>query len=107
MRRRNWWSFLKGILFMQLFLLAVIAGLTVDLNARYVETWQGIHSAAWLLPFSQLHIDEQQAEFLFQENNLLLAGPAGLSKQLGVIESAPGKYDGCAYSSAGLWYACE
>lgn len=87
--RRNWWPFLKGILFMQLFILAIIAGLTVDLNARYVETWQRIHPAALLLPFSQMQIDEQQAALLFQENNLLLAGTAGVSKQLGILDLRP------------------
>lgn len=89
MMRRNGWSFLKGILFMQLFLLAVIAGLTVDLNTRYVETWHKIQPAVLLVPFSQLHIDEQQGEILFQESNMLLAGTSGLKKQLGVIDLRP------------------
>ncbi len=89
MRRRNWWSFLKGILFMQLFILAIIAGLTVDLNARYVETWQRIQPAAWLLPFSQLNINQQQAELLWQESNILLAGPAGLNHQMGIVKLSP------------------
>lgn len=89
MMRRNWWPFLKGILFMQLFLLAVIAGLTVDLNARYVETWQRIQPAALLVPFSQLHINEQQGGLLFQESNMLLAGISGLKKQLGGIDLRP------------------
>lgn len=89
MMRRNWWPFLKGILFMQLFLLAVIVGLTVDLNARYLETWQRIHPAAWLLPFSQLHIDEQQAEILLQENNLLLGGAKSFDKQIGFLDLRP------------------
>lgn len=89
MRRRNWWSFLKGILFMQLFLLAVIAGLTVDLNARYAEAWQSINPAALLLPFSQLHIDQQQAELLMQENSILLAGTGDINKQFGIMDLRP------------------
>lgn len=89
MMRRNWWSFLKGILLMQFFILAIIAGLTVDLNARYVQSWQSINPAAWLVPFSYLHIDEQQAELLIQENNIALAGTSGLKKQLGAVDLQP------------------
>jgi len=86
MRHRNFWSFIKGILFIQLFLLAIIAGLTVDLNAGFNKTIDQFSSPDLFLPFSTLQIDQRQSELLVQESSLLLTGGADLMKQLGVNE---------------------
>lgn len=86
MRRQNGWSFIKGILFIQLFLLAVIAGLTVDLNAGFSKAWGKAQPWNLLVPFSGLQIDERQAEQFLQESNLLLTGEVTLMKQLGVTD---------------------
>jgi len=70
----NFFTFLKGILFIQIFLLIVIAGLSMDINRKYTEGIQLFSLDRILLPFSGLQINERQAEILFQENNILLAG---------------------------------
>lgn len=74
MQRKRFLGFLKGILFVQIFLLIIIAGLSWDVNRKYLE---GIEYLSWeriYLPFSGAQITERQAELLLQENNVLLAG---------------------------------
>ena len=74
---------------MQLFLLAVIVGPTVDLNDRYLQTLESIHPAALLVPFSQLHVDARQAELLLQESSLQLAGLEGVNRQIDMVQMDP------------------
>lgn len=86
MRRRNGYLFLKGIVFMQLFLLTVILGLTVDLNGGFLNSWSKARPLNLLQPLGIININEDQAEQLLQENSLLLTGSAGLIKQLGWVD---------------------
>ncbi len=89
MRRQNFWSFMKGILFIQLFLLAIIAGLTVDLNAGLIKTYAKVQPANLLILFPALQIDNGQGEALLQETSLLLTGGDSLMSQLGITELLP------------------
>jgi stage II sporulation protein P len=73
MKGRNFFAFLKGIIFIQLFLVAVIVGLSVDVNLQYAEGIKLLNAKRILLPFSKLQINERQSEILFQENNVLFA----------------------------------
>ncbi|PKM76004.1 MAG: hypothetical protein CVU90_14725 [Firmicutes bacterium HGW-Firmicutes-15] len=74
MKGRNFFAFLRGIIFIQVFLVAIIAGLSVDINLQYVEGLKLSSTERILVPFSKLQINERQSEILFQENNVLLAG---------------------------------
>lgn len=74
MRRRSLLSFLKGILFIQIFLVVIIIGLTMDVNRKYTEGMQLLSMERILWSFSGVQITERQAELLLQENNVLLAG---------------------------------
>lgn len=74
MKGRNFLTFLKGILFIQVFLLIIIAGLSFDINQKYLEGMKLFNLERILLPFSGLQINDRQAEVLFQENNVLMAG---------------------------------
>ncbi|MEQ8199950.1 MAG: stage II sporulation protein P [Syntrophomonadaceae bacterium] len=90
MRRRNFLAFLKGILFIQIFLVVIIAGLSMDINRKYVEGVQLLSRERILWPFSGVQITERQAEFLLQENNVLLAG----------IDNIPGRALDDGYSAS-------
>lgn len=74
MKGRNFFAFIKGIIFIQVFLVAIIAGLSVDINFQYAEGVKLLSAERILVPFTKLQINEGQSEILFQENNVLLAG---------------------------------
>ncbi len=74
MRKRNLLSFIKGFLFIQLFLAVIIVGLSLDINRRFSEGMDFLSLENIFLPFSGVQITERQAELLLQENNVLLAG---------------------------------
>jgi stage II sporulation protein P len=74
MKGRNFFAFIKGIIFIQVFLVAIIAGLSVDINFKYAEGVKLLSAERIFMPFSKLQINERQSEILFQENNVLLAG---------------------------------
>jgi stage II sporulation protein P len=74
MKRRNFFKFIKGIVFIQVFLLMIIAGLSVDINQKYSEGIKLLSLGRILLPFSGLQITDRQAQILLQENNVGLAG---------------------------------
>ncbi len=89
MRRRNFLSFLKGILFIQIFLVVIIVGLSMDINRKYAEGVQLLSFERLLWPFSGVQITERQAELLLQENNVLMAG----------VDNAPGRMLDEGYSA--------
>lgn len=74
MKNRKWVIFIKTVLLIQLFLLISMVGLSIDINRKYMEGVRLLSMERVFLPFSGLRINERQAELLFQENNVLLAG---------------------------------
>jgi len=90
MKNRRFMTFVKGMLLIQIFLIISIVGLTVDLNRMYTEGVRFLSLERIFLPFSGLQINERQAELLFQENNVLLAG----------IDNTPGKILQGEYNSS-------
>lgn len=66
--------FIRTVLLIQLFLLISMVGLSVDINSKYLGGIKMLSLERIFLPFSGLQINERQAELLFQENNVLLAG---------------------------------
>jgi stage II sporulation protein P len=74
MKGHNFFGFLKGILFIQIVLLIILAGLSFDINQKYAESIKIFSLGRIMLPFSSVQITDRQAEVLFQENNVLLAG---------------------------------
>jgi len=89
MRRKNVWSFLKGILLIQLFFLSIIAGLTVDFNSSYLGVLKNLQMISLSLPFSDLQINQRQAELMFQESFLPLTGSQSLLQELGLNNMQP------------------
>ena len=89
MRRRNFLSFLKGILFIQIFLVVIIVGLSMDVNRKYAEGVQLLSFERFLWPLSGVQITERQAELLLQENNPLMAG----------LDNSPGRMLDEGYSA--------
>jgi stage II sporulation protein P len=89
MRRQNVWSFLKGILLIQLFFLSVIAGLTVDFNSSYLGALKNFQMISLSLPFSDLQINQRQADLMFQESYLPLTGSQSLLQELGINNMQP------------------
>src|SRR5665647_2389567 len=89
MRRQNVWSFLKGILLIQLFFLSIIAGLTVDFNSSYLGILKNLQMISLSLPFSDLQINQRQADLMFQESFLPLTGSSSLMQELGINEMHP------------------
>jgi len=89
MRRQNVWSFLKGILLIQLFFLSIIAGLTVDFNSSYLGILKNLQMISLSLPFSDLQINQRQADLMFQESYLPLTGSSSLMQELGINEMHP------------------
>jgi len=73
MKRHNLVGFIKGMLFMQLFLVVLFAGVTYDFNlSRLPEP----DLTAWLLPLSRLQLDEAEAARLMAWSNSSLAASA-------------------------------
>ena len=84
MRKKNFWSFIKVILLLQLFLLSVLAGLTVDFNNSYLGTLKKLQMISLSLPFSDMQINQRQADLMFQESYLPLTGGSSLLQELGL-----------------------
>lgn len=89
MRRQNLWAFLKGIFLIQLFFLSVIAGLTVDFNSSYLGALKNFEMLSLSLPFSNLQINQRQADLMFQESYLPLTGSSSLLSELGLNKMQP------------------
>lgn len=67
MRRKNFMSFLKGLLLIQLFLLSVAAGLTFDFGAGFPGMLNHLRVLNIGMPFSGVEISRRQADLLFLE----------------------------------------
>ncbi len=79
---RNFLTFIKGLILIQIFILAVIAGLSVDINLRYTEGVKLLSTERILVPFSRVQINEGQADILFQESNTLMASHERASNRI-------------------------
>ena len=74
-------KFVKGIVLIQLFLLALIAGLSLEWGSRYMVQIPYINFDRILIPFSKIHIQKEQAEIILEEANPLLVGNGNLAKR--------------------------
>jgi stage II sporulation protein P len=68
MRRKYFASFLKGMLLIQLFILSVTAGLTMDFSAIFPKVMQKLQMIN--VPFSRIEISQRQADMMFLETYL-------------------------------------
>jgi stage II sporulation protein P len=68
MRRNYFVPFIKGILLIQLFILSVIAGLTMDLNAIHPQVMQKLQMIH--VPFAGIEISQRQADMMLLETYL-------------------------------------
>lgn len=74
LRGRSLFPFLKGILFIQIFLVIIMIGLSMDMDRKYATGMQLLSLERMVWPFAGVQISERQAELLFQEGNILLTG---------------------------------
>ena len=68
MRRKHFMSFIKGMLLIQLFILSVTAGLTMDFSIIFPEVMQKLQMIH--VPFSEIEISRRQADLMFLETYL-------------------------------------
>jgi len=73
MRRRNFAEFVKGIVFIHLFIFIILIGVSVDINEKRLPEFSGINLESIFLPFSSVNIDQNRAVFLFKEAGVILA----------------------------------
>lgn len=73
MKKQNLFTFIKGIIFMQLFLLLIIAGVTYDFDLSRLEK---PNLAGLMLPVTRVRIDEQSASRLMAQSAAGLAAAA-------------------------------
>ncbi len=74
MRQKHLKSFLKGLLLIQLFILSVAAGLTVDFHRGFVDFLPRLRIIKVSVPFSGIAINQHQAEWLLGETCLSMLG---------------------------------
>lgn len=89
MRRKNFKSFLKGLLLIQLFLLSVAAGLTVDFSTGFPGVLYKLQAINLGMPFSEVKISQRQADLMFMETYLpILDNESLLNLGLNKIQAA-------------------
>lgn len=74
MKTNNFFTFLKGVFLIQVFLVVIIVGIGSDLYNRNLQICSYLRYENLFLPFKQININENEATLLFQEANLLLSG---------------------------------
>ncbi len=79
MRQKHLKAFFKGIILIQLFLLSVAAGLTVNFTAGIPSLAQRLRMINISVPFSGVVISQHQAELMFRETYLPIMGDPRLS----------------------------
>ena len=78
MRQNYLKSFFKGIILIQLFLLSVAAGLTMDFGAGFPGPAQKLRMANFSVPFTEVAISQHQADLMFLETYLPIMGDKNL-----------------------------
>ena len=69
MNRSNLWKFARGLIYIQLFILVLVAGITVDIKTNLQElSRQGLAVAQVLRPFSRLDIDPRLGEAMLYQS---------------------------------------
>ncbi|HWP95543.1 MAG TPA: stage II sporulation protein P [Syntrophomonadaceae bacterium] len=74
MRRRNLWTFIKGLLFIQVFVILVIVGVSLDFTRSFTERVGSLDFSPILLPLSSLQISPEAAASLIRQSNTMMAG---------------------------------
>ncbi len=74
MKYRNFLIFIKSIFLIQVFIVIIIFGVSVDINGSYLEDFASLNMRNILIPFSNINIDVSSASSLFKEANVVLAG---------------------------------
>jgi len=74
MKRRNIWSLIKGLLFMQLFAIIIVLGLSVDLHQSLLKKTGQINIHPLLLQLKAMPVAEESAVSLVRENNIMMGG---------------------------------
>lgn len=89
MRRKNFTLFLKGMFLIQLFLLSVAAGLTVDFGAGFPRVLARLPATNVGMPFAAVKISQRQADLMFMETYLpILYNASLLNLDLNKIQTA-------------------
>jgi stage II sporulation protein P len=87
MRRRNIWSLIKGLLFMQLFAIIIVLGLSVDLHRSFLQKAGEINLHPLLLQISAMPVAEGSAVSMMRENNIMMGGSLDYPKPWGLYLS--------------------
>lgn len=74
MRRHNFFTFLKSIALIQLFLLILISGISIEINSQYLQEIPDFKMQNLLQPFSGINVNNQRAEALVKGVNVVFAG---------------------------------
>ncbi|MEQ8174988.1 MAG: stage II sporulation protein P [Syntrophomonadaceae bacterium] len=74
MKHRNVWSLIKGLLFMQLFAIIIVLGLSVDLHQSLLQKAGEINIHPLLLQLKAMPVAEGSAVSLVRENNIMMGG---------------------------------
>lgn len=72
MRSQYFLSFIKSIAMMQIFLVVLAAGISLDLNWYYLDSLSAIKVKRILPPFSRVNMDQETAVWFFGTNNTAL-----------------------------------
>lgn len=87
MKRRYIWSLIKGLLFMQLFAIIIVLGLSVDLHHSLLQKAGKINLRPLLLQISAMPMAEESAVSLVRENNIMMGGSLDYPRPWGLYLS--------------------
>lgn len=87
MKRRNVWSLIKGLLFMQLFAIIIVLGLSVDLRLSLLKKAGEIKIHPLLLQISAMPLADESAISMMRENNIMMGGSLDYPRPWGVYLS--------------------
>lgn len=87
MKRRNVWSLIKGLLFMQLFAIIIVVGLSVDLHHIVLQKAGEINIHPLLLQLKAMPVVEESAVSMVRENNIMMGGSPDYPKPWGLYLS--------------------
>jgi stage II sporulation protein P len=90
MYKHNLSALVKGIVFVQLIVLVIVLGVSVNINQKYIQAMKLLNSDSIMIPFAGPQISDRQAEMLLRENNVMMAGG----------EDMPGRIIDKEYSAA-------
>lgn len=87
MKHRNVWSLIKGLLFMQLFAIIIVLGLSVDVRLSLLQKAGEISIHPLIMQISTMPVAAESAISMVRDNNTMMGGSPDYPRPLGLYLS--------------------